>query len=41
MGKTKNHNRKRIRITEKRGAGEPESKLVSADELKKMEVKNG
>lgn len=32
MGKSKDDNVKRIRITEKRGKGEPESKQFSAEE---------
>lgn len=34
MGLTKNDNRKTLRVTDKRGKGEPESKLLSAEEQK-------
>lgn len=41
MGINKLDKRKRIKITDKQGHGEPESKLVSAEELKSKDNKNG
>lgn len=42
MAKTSKRKLLKIRVTEKQGLGEPETKLISADELKKNEeAKNG
>ena len=41
MAKTSKKKLLKIRITEKQGQGEPETKLISAEELKKTEVQNG